>query len=159
VRPARFARNPEEYAMADRPIRDLIRSRKVDFVTADMSVHHVARYMAKVRRGAVPVIEEGQLVGIFSERDLMLRVVLADRDPAKTPVRDVMTRDLVVAQVDGTYRDCLAKMQCMHFRHLPVVEEGKLVGIISLRDLLQLDADLKAQEIEMLNYYVGFSPE
>jgi CBS domain-containing protein len=145
--------------MAHRPIRDLIRSRKVDYVTADMNVLDVARYMAKVRRGAVPVIDDGRLVGIFSERDLMLRVILAGHDPAQTPVRDVMTRDLVVAEVDGTYPDCLAKMQRMHFRHLPVVEAGKLVGMISLRDLLQLDADLKAQEIEMLNYYVGFGPE
>ena len=145
--------------MSDKTVASLIRGGKVDHVEADWSVREAIRYMASVKRGAVPVIADGQLVGMFSERDLMLRVILADRDPGQTTVREVMSRDLVVAKVDDPIMHCLAMMQKMHFRHLPVVEEGRLVGVISLRDLMKVDAKAKAEAIDMLHYYVGYSPE
>jgi CBS domain-containing protein len=145
--------------MSDKTVATLIQGGKVDHVEADRPVMEAIRYMAKVKRGAVPVIADGQLVGMFSERDLMLRVILADRDPAQTRVRDVMSKDLVIAKVDDPVVHCLAMMQKMHFRHLPVVEEGRLVGVISLRDLMEVDADSKAEAIDMLKHYVGHSPE
>jgi CBS domain-containing protein len=145
--------------MSDKTVATLIRGGKIDHVEADQSVMEAIRHMARVKRGAVPVIAEGQLVGMFSERDLMLRVILAERDPEDTPVREVMSKDLVVAKVDDPVVHCLAMMHKMHFRHLPVVEEGRLVGVISLRDLMKIDADTKAEAIDMLNYYVGYSPE
>ncbi len=74
-------------------------------------------------------------------------------------VRDVMTVDLVVARTDAPHRACMLKMQEMLVRHLPVLDVDQLVGLISLRDLMQVEADRKAREIEMLNYYVGYSPE
>ena len=143
----------------DHTIAQLLGSRRVDHISPAMTVLDAVKYMAEVRRGAVPVIDEGRLVGMFSERDLMLRVVQAGLDPGKVSVGDVMSRDLVVAQAADTYADCLAKMQKMHFRHLPVVDGKKLVGLISLRDLMQLDAQHRERHIEMLNYYVGYSPE
>ena len=146
-------------SVADRPISDLIKSGPVDHVTADAPLLDAIRYMADVHRGAIPVIEEGRLVGMFSERDLMLRVVLAGKNPAAMRVRDVMTVDLVVARTADTHSACMLKMQEMHVRHLPVIDGDQLVGLISLRDLMQVEADRKAREIEMLNYYVGYSPE
>ena len=143
----------------DHSIAQLLGDRRVDHVSPEMTVLDAVKFMAQVHRGAVPVIEEGRLVGMFSERDLMLRVVLAGLSPGAVCVRDVMTRDLVVAQASETYGDCLAKMRKMHFRHLPVVEGQKLVGLISLRDLMQLDAQRRDREIEMLNYYVGYGPD
>ena len=124
-----------------------------------MTVLDAVRYMARVKRGAVPVISDGRLVGMFSERDLMLRVVLAGKEAQTTRVEEVMTRDLVVAARDETHSICLAKMKKMHFRHLPVVEDGKLVGLISLRDLLEMEADTQSQHIDLLNYYVHYRPE
>jgi len=145
--------------MPDRPITDLLRTGPVDHVTSDLSVLDAVRYMAAVKRGAVPVISEDRLVGMFSERDLMLKVVLAGKDPGQTRVDEVMTRDLVVAGRDETHAACLAKMKKMHFRHLPVVDKGKLVGLISLRDLLEMEADAQSQHIDLLTYYVHYRPE
>jgi CBS domain-containing protein len=143
--------------MLDQQVSALIPPRKgVDHVTAEQTVLEAIRYMKDVRRGAVPVISGTRLVGMFSERDLMLRVVLAGRDAANTRVEDVMSRELVVAQSSDLCRDCMNKMKQMHFRHLPVVEAGQLVGILSLRDLMEAEAEGRAREIEMLNYYVSY---
>lgn len=143
--------------MLDKPVNALIPTgRAVHHVTTDQTVLQAAHYMQSVRRGAVPVISGAQLVGMFSERDLMLRVVLPGLDPSRTRVEEVMSRELVVAQSTDRARDCLDKMKRMHFRHLPVVEEGQLVGILSLRDLMEAEAEVHAREIEMLNYYVSY---
>lgn len=145
--------------MPDKRIAELIDHGTVDCVRSDTTVLDAVRYMADVKRGAVPVIEGDRLAGMFSERDLMLRVVMAGKDPRVTLVRDVMSRDLVVARLDETHRECLAKMQRMKFRHLPVVDGDTLVGILSMRDLMQVEADQKDRTIEMLNYYVHYSPD
>jgi CBS domain-containing protein len=84
---------------------------------------------------------------------------LANKNPADVYVREVMTRDLVIAQLTDSVRDSLQKMRKMHFRHLPVVEEERLVALISLRDLMAMEAEQKDEAIQMLNYYVGYSPE
>jgi len=145
--------------MSDRSISALVRPGPVDHVVAQATVLDAVRYMAQVRRGAVPVIDEDRLVGMFSERDLMLRVVLAGKDPTTVKVSDVMTRDLVVAEREDTHESCLAKMKKMHFRHLPVVANGKLVGLISLRDLLEMEAVRQSEHIELLNQYVHYRPD
>jgi CBS domain-containing protein len=145
--------------MPERSIASLVRPGPVDHIDAGSLVIDAVRYMARVRRGAVPVIEDGRLVGMFSERDLMLRVVLAGKDPHAVKVSEVMTRDLVVARRDDTHAGCLAKMKKMHFRHLPVVDEGRLVGLISLRDLLEMETAQQSEQIEMLSYYVHYRPD
>ncbi len=145
--------------MPHRPVTHLIETGTVAHVAADMPVFDALRYMAKVKRGAVPVIDDGRLVGMFSERDLMIRVVLAGKDPSQTLVSEVMSRELVVAQAQEDSRECLAKMKQLHVRHLPVIDGDELVGILSLRDLMQAEDDLKSQEIDMLSYYVGYKPE
>lgn len=145
--------------MPDVPISSLIKSGSVDHISEDQRVLDAVRYMAEVKRGAVPVITDGRLVGMFSERDLMLRVVLANKNPADVYVREVMTRDLVIAKLTDSVRDSLQKMRKMHFRHLPVVEEERLVALISLRDLMAMEAEQKDEAIQMLNYYVGYSPD
>lgn len=144
--------------MLDQPVNALIPTGKVDHISSGMTALDAVRYMAEVRRGAVPVISDGRLVGMFSERDLMLRVVLAGKNPASTRVEEVMSSELVVAQATDLCRDCLAKMKQMHFRHMPVVEQGRLVGILSLRDLMEAEARGQARDIDMLNYYVGYAP-
>lgn len=144
--------------MIDRPISELLKPGTVDHVESAMTVMDAIRYMAQVRRGAVPVIDGDRLSGMFSERDLMLRVVLAGKDPAATKVGDVMTKELVVTEPSSTHSECLAKMLKMHFRHLPVVDGDRLIGLISVRDLLETEGLRKDQEIDLLNYYVHYSP-
>ena len=108
--------------------------------------------------GAVAALDGDRLAGVISERDIMGRVVAAGLDLDQTRVRDVMTRDLVVAHVDDSHEDGLRKMKQAGCRHLPVVEGDRLIGMVSQRDLLQIDLSEKDEEIRWLNAYIHFIP-
>ena len=141
-------------------IRALLGNRPVFSVRPEMSVLDVARYMCEKRVGAVLVLGpggEGPL-GIFSERDLMERVVVGGADPARVRVDQVMTRDVVTASPDASSADCMQKMQARGCRHLPIVEDGRVVGMISLRDLLHVEIDEKNEEIRWMNAYIHDAP-
>jgi len=127
-----------------------------DTVTVDrtMTVADAAELMARHHIGAVPVTEDGRLVGIFSERDVLTRVVAARKTADSTSVGDVMTANVIVASVDESYETCLHRMQRAHVRHLPVIKEGRLAGIVSLRDLLTADIDEKAETLTLLSAYM-----
>jgi CBS domain-containing protein len=114
--------------------------------------------MAQKNIGAVSVMDGDRLVGIFSERDVINRVVAKSLNPVTTTVTSVMTSNLVVASTDETYESCLRKMKQANCRHLPVVEGDKLVGFISLRDLLQVDISEKDDTIQFLNDYMFHVP-
>ena len=139
-------------------IGGLVSGRDTYHVRTGDSVRDVARYMTERRVGAVAVLEGSRLSGIVSERDIMGRVVARSLDPDRTPVSEVMTRDLVVAEAGDSHEDGLRKMKQAGCRHLPVVEEGKLVGMVSQRDLLQIDLTEKDEEIRWLNAYIHFIP-
>jgi len=139
-------------------IRHLVVDKEVLAVEAKMTVLEATRYMSEHVIGAVPVLEEGKLVGIFTERDLMTRVVVAQKDSAETLVRDVMTAEVVAAEPEERYSDCIAKMKKVHCRHLPVVEDGHLLGTISLRDLLREDIKEREAEVRFLTEYVQYVP-
>jgi CBS domain-containing protein len=139
-------------------IRALVGGRPVLSVTPEMTVLEVARYMSGKRVGAVMVLNEGAPVGIFSERDLMERVVIAGLDPAVVPVREVMTRDVLTASPEDNPVECMLTMQRRGFRHLPVIEDEKLVGMLSLRDLLKIEIDEKSETIMWMNAYIHDVP-
>jgi len=141
-----------------RTIGTVVEGREVYYITADRTVREASRYMTERRVGAVAVLEESRLAGILSERDIMGRVVAKGLDPDATPVRQVMTRDLVVALVSESHDDGLRKMRQAGCRHLPVVEGDRLVGMVSQRDLLQVDLTEKDEEIRWLNAYIHFIP-
>jgi len=103
---------------------------------ADETVADVVQRMARNNVGAMLVMEGNSLKGLFSERDLMVRVVAEGRDPAKTPVGDVSTRDVVTVDVGEAPRKVLEILRERQFRHLPVTDGGRPVGILSLRDFL-----------------------
>lgn len=127
-------------------------------VEAGQSVREAARYMTERRVGAVSVLESTRLVGVISERDIMARVVAAGLDLDRTKVGDVMTRDIVVGQADESHEDGLRKMKQAGCRHLPVIQGEHLMGMISQRDLLQVDLTEKDEEIRWLNAYIHFIP-
>jgi CBS domain-containing protein len=106
--------------------------------------------MAKRRIGAVPVVDKGRLVGIFTERDVVLRIVAAGRDPNKTALAKVMTPDPETLEPGDSVRAALDLMRSGHFRHLPVVDGDRLVGIISIRDLYQSVVDQMGADIILL---------
>ena len=139
-------------------VGDIVEGRTLLFVEEGLTVHEAARFMSERGIGAVPVLADNRLVGVFSERDLMTRVVVPGRDPKGTPVRDVMTRDLVVAELTESTQDCQAKMVARGCRHLPVVSGDRLMGFLSLRDLLRSDLDEKVEEIAMMTHYIQYVP-
>jgi CBS domain-containing protein len=139
-------------------IKELIRNRSVYTVGKDATVQAAAEYMAKQNIGAVSVMEGSRLVGIFSERDVINRVIAQGLSPRTTSVASVMTTNLVVAGADETYESCLKKMKQANCRHLPVVEGDELIGFISLRDLLQVDISEKDDKIEFLHNYMFHVP-
>ena len=139
-------------------IGGLVSGREVFHVRSDQSVRDAARYMTDRRVGAVSVLEGTRLVGILSERDVMGRVVALQLDPDGTRVAEVMTRDIVVAQADDSHEEAVRKMKQAGCRHLPVVDGERLLGMVSLRDLLQIDLSEKDEEIRWLNAYIHFIP-
>ena len=136
----------------------LVEGREIYHVRVDQTVREVARYMTDRRVGAVPVLEGTRLAGILSERDIMSRVVAPGRDPDTVKAGEIMTRDLVVAGPDDPYEDGVRKMKQAGCRHLPVVEKDRFLGVVSLRDLLQVDLSEKDEEIRWLNAYIHFIP-
>jgi len=136
----------------------LMGGREVYHAVADMTIREVAAYMTERRVGAVAVLEGTRLAGIISERDIMGRVVARSASPDTTRVKDVMTRELVVAHIGDTHEEGLRKMKQAGCRHLPVVEGDRLVGMVSQRDLLQVDLTEKDEEIRWLNAYIHFIP-
>jgi CBS domain-containing protein len=143
---------------AMKSIKAIIGDRETVVVGPSSSIAEAARVMAERNIGAVPVVDGDRLAGIFSERDVLTRIVAAGRSPATTSVRDVMSTELVVAEVSETYEACLSKMQQARVRHLIVLDKGRLAGIVSLRDVLAADIDEKTEAITLLNAYVHYIP-
>lgn len=141
-----------------KPISAVIQGQDTAVVPRQASVVDAVRIMTARNIGAVPVVEDERLVGIFTERDVMARVVAVGLDPKSTPVGDVMSPDLVTADVRDSCDTCLRRMQQARVRHLIVLNEGRLAGIVSLRDVLAVDADEKDEAINLLNAYVHYIP-
>lgn len=142
-----------------KPISELVRDRPLYSLTPQKTVADAARFMADKKVGALPVVdEESKLIGIFSERDVITRVIARGLDPGVTSVNDVMTTKVVVAEADEGYPSCLKKMQQVHCRHLPIVSDNRLIGMVSLRDLLMIDLNEKEQNIDYLHSYIYTVP-
>ncbi|MEP0823778.1 MAG: CBS domain-containing protein [Ignavibacterium sp.] len=141
-----------------RPINELIQDHPIYTVQRDQTVADAVRYMAEKNVGAVPVVKDNRLVGIFSERDVITRVIAKGLDPSTVPVGDVMTTRIVVAEVNESHDSCLQKMKTAHCRHLPVVSGERLLGMVSLRDLLMMDLDEKERNLEYLESYIYTIP-
>jgi CBS domain-containing protein len=125
-------------------------------VAPETTVLEAVGVMHRERVGAVAVVGGGVLVGIFSERDVMTRVVLAEKSPRSTLVRDVMTSD--PASVTGAVAadDALRVMVERHFRHLPVVDAGRhVLGMLSMRHLMRHRIDILDKELEGVSNYAG----
>jgi CBS domain-containing protein len=140
-------------------VYDLINTQDTYRADADQTVFDVAQAMVDRNIGAVPVLSDGLLVGIFSERDLMKRVVVEGRDSRTTRVDEVMTEDPLTVRPDESLENCMLLMRRHGFRHLPVCEGKQLRGIISLRDILLHDLNEKDHEVRMMRAYIQASPE
>jgi len=123
----------------DRPVRSIIENQAPVTATADMTVTVASRLMKAKRIGAILVLEGARLAGIFTERDALFRVIAEGRDPAKTRLGEVMTRNPRTIAPDRPFGHALHLMHEGEFRHVPGVENGRAVGIVSARDALGPD--------------------
>jgi CBS domain-containing protein len=139
-------------------VRDLVKGHPVVTVGKSATVQTAAEIMARENVGALAVMEGELLVGVFSERDVISRVISKQFDPAKTSVGSVMTRNIVIALADETIESSLHKMKTANCRHLPVVDGEILLGMLSLRDLLQVVVTEKEGRIEFLQDYMFHLP-
>lgn len=140
-------------------IYELVNSQQTHTVEVGHTVLEAAQIMVHHNIGAVPVQRDGDLVGIFSERDLMKRVVAAGRDPGATLVDHVMTEDPLTIHPGESVENCMVLMRHHGFRHLPVCDGKKLVGMVSLRDLILHDLTEKDYEVRMMRAYIQACPE
>ncbi len=139
------------------PTAQIILTRKgSDVATIDRSatVLDAATRMNERRIGALVVTSGEKAVGIFTERDVLIRVVAAGRDPKTTKVEGVMTSPMACCRRDTPLAECRAVMTHKRIRHLPVVEDGRLYGIISAGDLLATEVADQKQTIEYLHEYL-----
>jgi len=128
------------------PIRSVIEPRKLVVAAPETSVAEAAKLMKKNRVGAVLVVEHGRLVGIFTERDAVFRVMAPGRDPKSTALREVMTREPTTVAPEETFGHALLLMYENGFRHVPVVEDHRPVGVVSARHAL--DPELEEFSVE-----------
>ena len=121
----------------------------------DAPVLEAVRLMAEHHIGAVLVMEGGQLLGIASERDYARKVVLQGRSSSDTPVHAIMSAPVVCVGPLDSVNDCMAIMTERHIRHLPVIEGGRLTGIVSIGDLVKEVIEEQKQEIDYLQQYIA----
>ncbi len=134
---------------------EILTSKALYTVKSGTSIFDVVNYMAEHNIGLVPILsEDGKLLGVFSERDLVRRVIAKGLDLKTTIVNDVMTKDLVLANIKETHQHCLIKMKEKGIRHILIIDESKLVGILSIRDLLEFDLKDHKETIEVLHNYI-----
>ena len=143
-----------------KPLSELIGGRPVHALPASTTVLAAARAMDQHRVGAILVLDESErLAGIFTERDLMVRIVVPGRDPGSVKLEEVMTRDLYTAAPHERVGEVAGRLQARHIRHVPVVQDGRVVGILSLRDLLAAHIEHKEREVDQLTSYIQQPPE
>src|SRR5262249_1323928 len=135
-------------------VLDVLKDRVLFQVEENETVAQVARRMAELGVGAILVFRGEALCGIFSERDLMKRVVLDRLDPDRTTVSRVMSTDIATIEEQADLEDAMAAMQANNCRHLPVTRGSEVVGFLSMRDLMNYELARKTEELHHMRAYI-----
>lgn len=135
-------------------LREVMRAGFIFALQRTAAVAEAAQMMETHNIGIVAVLDGERLVGVFSERDVVRRVLNHGKDPLCTAVGDVMTTNLVVAAPDDDYQAAMRAMDHANIRHLPVVEDGRMISMLSIRDLMRVDMARLTEEIRYLHEYM-----
>jgi CBS domain-containing protein len=130
------------------------KGREILAVDADASVFEAVQQMVELNVGSLLVTEAGDITGIVTERDYLRRVTLEGRTDRETPVREIMSSPLIVVTPETTVDECMALMTDRRIRHLPVVEDGEVVGLVSIGDLVKFKSKQQTFEIQYLTHYI-----
>jgi CBS domain-containing protein len=118
------------------------------------TVYRALQLMAENNVGAVMISDKGHMVGIFTERDYCRKVILMGRSSLNTPIEEIMTKKMITVNSDQPLEECLELMTRYHIRHLPVQDKDKLIGIVSMRDVMEMLISVKEDRIERLENYI-----
>ncbi len=137
-------------------VREVLHAKGYDIwsVDAGVTVYDALKLMAEKNIGAVLVVEGDKPAGIMTERDYARKVILLDRDSRETPVRDIMVWNPVCVTPAQSVEDCMKIMTTKRFRHLPVMEHDKLIGMISIGDIVKAVISDQQYTIEQLEHYI-----
>ena len=140
-----------------RSVRQLLEAKapEVFAIGPDAPVIDAIRLMAEKRIGALLVMQAGKLAGILSERDYARKVVLQGRSSKDTPVRDIMTAQVVTIGLDDTAEHCMQLVTDRRIRHLPVVDGGHVLGVVSIGDLVRAVIEDQQLELDQLQRYIA----
>ena len=131
------------------------RIQNIHSVSPQSTVRQALELMADKNIGALLVLEENQLVGMFSERDYARKVVLKGKSSVDTQVQDIMTTEVICVKVNQTFTECMQTMTDHHIRHLPVMDEQKVIGLISIGDVVKVILQEHTRTIEELKSYIA----
>ena len=131
------------------------KSKTIWSIGPDDPVLHAIRLMSDKSIGALPVMQGDQCVGIVSERDYARKVILMGRSSAETPVSQIMSAPVITVSADDTVHRCMELMTEKRIRHLPVLEKGKVIGMISIGDLVKAVIEEQQQTIVQLERYIA----
>jgi CBS domain-containing protein len=131
-----------------------VKGSAVHAIAANASVLDAIKLMAEKGIGALVVLDEGRLAGVLSERDYARKVILHGRSSQDTAVREIMTEKVVTVRSEQTVEDCMALMTEQRIRHLPVVDAGKLAGVVSIGDLVKEVIADREETIKQLESYI-----
>ena len=140
-------------------ITDVLKTRDDNIwsIASQETAYKALEIMANKDIGALLVIDEEQLVGIFSERDYTRKVILKGKSSKKTTVGELMTSPVFTISPEKSIEECMILMTAKHCRHLPVIESGKLIGVVSIRDVVSTIITTQKVEIEDLRTYIAGS--
>jgi signal-transduction protein with cAMP-binding, CBS, and nucleotidyltransferase domain len=136
-------------------VRDIVHQRELFCVEEHQSVAEVARKMTDLHVGAILVFNREELRGVFSERDLLKRVVVERRDPERTPVSLVMSTGMFMIDESATLEEAMESMQSNNCRHLPVTRGGQVVAFLSMRELMNFELAQKTEENHHMRAFIS----
>jgi CBS domain-containing protein len=139
-------------------LREIMREGFLFTVSKNATVRDAARVMNDNNVGIVAIVDGERIIGLFSERDAVRRVINKQRDPATTTMLEVMTRELVIADEQEDYQTAMRAMDQANIRHLPVIRGAQVISMLSIRDLMRVDMERMGDELRFLHEYLYTVP-